>query len=444
MAQRLQPEKRTDVGDSRLRGIRARRRRLDASRSPAAGPNATSLDALAASARARRRRAIPRVPHRPPGGHGSRRPPDRPLPGRGARAHAARGDGGRPPVVAAGAAGHLDPLAGLDPRAAVRARRRRRRPAAHLRSLAADDAGRAALALAARTRQQRDFSLRAQVDGTDAVYRRRAVTDLVVVSLEAWDDVWRRNQHLVAGLLRADAALRVLFVEPPADPTHDLRSRRRPSLGHGVAEVPEVAPGRLWTVRPVKWLPRRFDRRCRRAARARGDAQRRIARHAASAALDQRPRRRAARRAHRLADPLRHHRRLALGRPVGRRARAGRGERGATARARRARSSCARPSWRAARARCTAGDAHPERRGCRRLPPADAAAGGPARRAGRPLRRHRAPRPHRCRPVRGDRARTGPAGTLVLVGPNLLAPDQARALAGRRALGCSARARATP
>ena len=50
------------------------------------------------------------------------------------------------------------------------------------------------------------------------------MTDLVVVSLEAWDDVWRRNQHLVAGLLRSDPALRVLFVEPPADPTHDLRS----------------------------------------------------------------------------------------------------------------------------------------------------------------------------------------------------------------------------
>lgn len=86
------------------------------------------------------------------------------------------------------------------------------------------------------------------------------MTDLLVMSLEAWDDVWRRNQHLVAGLLRADAALRVLFVEPPADPTHDLRSRRRPSLGHDVTEVPEVAPGRLWTLRPVKWLPRRFDR----------------------------------------------------------------------------------------------------------------------------------------------------------------------------------------
>ena len=44
------------------------------------------------------------------------------------------------------------------------------------------------------------------------------MTDLVVMSLERWDDVWRRNQHLVAGLLADDPALRVLFVEPPADP----------------------------------------------------------------------------------------------------------------------------------------------------------------------------------------------------------------------------------
>ena len=95
------------------------------------------------------------------------------------------------------------------------------------------------------------------------------MTDLVVMSLEAWDEVWRRNQHLVAGLLRTDPALRVLFVEPPADPTHDLRSRRRPSFARGVREVPDVATGRLFTVRPVKWMPRRLDPRAdERLARA--------------------------------------------------------------------------------------------------------------------------------------------------------------------------------
>ena len=74
------------------------------------------------------------------------------------------------PVVAARAAGHLDPLAGLDPRAGF-APDDVDEAARNLRSLAADDHGRTALALAARGRQQRDFSLRAQVDGTDAVYR---------------------------------------------------------------------------------------------------------------------------------------------------------------------------------------------------------------------------------------------------------------------------------
>ncbi|UIP59987.1 glycosyltransferase [Agromyces marinus] len=87
------------------------------------------------------------------------------------------------------------------------------------------------------------------------------MTDLVVLSLERWDQVWRRNQHLVAGLLRTDPGLRVLFVEPAADPVHDLASRRRPGTGQGVTEVGDPAPGRLWTYRPTKWLPRRFDAR---------------------------------------------------------------------------------------------------------------------------------------------------------------------------------------
>lgn len=74
------------------------------------------------------------------------------------------------PVVAAGAAGHLDLLSGLDSRAMfppgdVDA-------AAHnLRSLAGDEPGRNTLSLAARKRQQHEFSLRAQTTATEAVYR---------------------------------------------------------------------------------------------------------------------------------------------------------------------------------------------------------------------------------------------------------------------------------
>ena len=82
--------------------------------------------------------------------------------------------------------------------------------------------------------------------------------ELVVVSLERWDDVWRRNQYLVDGLLRADSSLRVLFVEPAADPLHDLMTRRAPTRGHGPRAVGDT--GRLWVFRPVKTLPRRIDR----------------------------------------------------------------------------------------------------------------------------------------------------------------------------------------
>ena len=81
------------------------------------------------------------------------------------------------------------------------------------------------------------------------------MTDLVVVSLERWDEVWRRNQHLVSGLLREDPALRVLFVEPPDDPLYALRRGVRPEFGRRLRAITD----RLHAIRPVKWLPRRID-----------------------------------------------------------------------------------------------------------------------------------------------------------------------------------------
>lgn len=96
------------------------------------------------------------------------------------------------------------------------------------------------------------------------------MTDLVVISLEAWDHVWRRNQHLVAGLLARDERSRVLFVEPARDPVHDLRRRMRTGLGAGLRlapHSPEGAAGRLWLYQPTKPLPRKVDPRadCRLA-----------------------------------------------------------------------------------------------------------------------------------------------------------------------------------
>lgn len=79
--------------------------------------------------------------------------------------------------------------------------------------------------------------------------------DLVVVSLEPWDEMWRRNQHLISGLLRRDPGLRVLFVEPPVDPLHELRSGRPMTRAKGLRPGPDPS-GRLILLEPVKWLPR--------------------------------------------------------------------------------------------------------------------------------------------------------------------------------------------
>lgn len=90
------------------------------------------------------------------------------------------------------------------------------------------------------------------------------MTDLVVMSLEGWDGVWRRNQHLVAGLLRTDPGLRVLFVEPPTDPLYRLLRGERPDRAAGLRPIDGLAgvgPGRLWAYQPTKWLPRRIDAR---------------------------------------------------------------------------------------------------------------------------------------------------------------------------------------
>lgn len=87
--------------------------------------------------------------------------------------------------------------------------------------------------------------------------------DLVIISLEAWDEVWRRNQHLLARLLRDDPLLRVLWIEPSVDPLHNVLSRNRPRLARGLREGPKlmgVSAGRLRLHEAIKVFPRRLDR----------------------------------------------------------------------------------------------------------------------------------------------------------------------------------------
>ncbi|MGA2470752.1 MAG: glycosyltransferase [Solirubrobacteraceae bacterium] len=79
--------------------------------------------------------------------------------------------------------------------------------------------------------------------------------ELVVCSLEAWDDVWRRNQFFADALLRRNPLLRILFVEPPADVLFDLVKGRRPAM----PRVRQLrTDGSLVALRPFKPLPRRL------------------------------------------------------------------------------------------------------------------------------------------------------------------------------------------
>jgi glycosyltransferase involved in cell wall biosynthesis len=186
------------------------------------------------------------------------------------------------PVVASAAGGHLETVARL-PDAPLFPPGDAERAAVALRSLVSD-ARRRALSSAGRELVLAEFTITPHVDRLlteyEAVLHRRrklaaspkrrtnvslrprgrrnddrdSLRGLVVCSLEAWDGVWRRNQFFVDILLRRNPQLRVLFVEPPADPLFDLWNRRSP-------ELPRVrslrADGRLRAFRPLKTLPRK-------------------------------------------------------------------------------------------------------------------------------------------------------------------------------------------
>ncbi|GAA2032869.1 hypothetical protein GCM10009819_16150 [Agromyces tropicus] len=169
MAQRLQPEKRTDVGvrGFAASGLAAQGWTLDVA---GIGPERASLEELAAElgiASSVRfsgyRTDLPELLAR----SGLLLAPC-PVEGLGLTLLEAMATA--LPPVAADAAGHVELLDGLDARARFAANDADA-AGARLRDLAADPAGRAALGDAARERQQRHFSLRAQADGTEAVYR---------------------------------------------------------------------------------------------------------------------------------------------------------------------------------------------------------------------------------------------------------------------------------
>ncbi len=81
--------------------------------------------------------------------------------------------------------------------------------------------------------------------------------ELVVASLEPWDDVWRRNQFLVRELTAADPSLRVLWVDPAFDALHAFRSGAKRTRPFGRL-VPLDGNPNVSLFQPTKFLPRRL------------------------------------------------------------------------------------------------------------------------------------------------------------------------------------------
>lgn len=96
-----------------------------------------------------------------------------------------------------------------------------------------------------------------------------SLPDLIFVSMEEWDTVWRRNQFVVAGLSRRYPAMKVLFVGLPRDLTNDIRHRRLSALGRpatwNVPDLPNITVTHPWKLLPnSSRLGRRFNERLAR------------------------------------------------------------------------------------------------------------------------------------------------------------------------------------
>lgn len=80
---------------------------------------------------------------------------------------------------------------------------------------------------------------------------------LGVLSLEPWDDVWRRNQHFAARLVENGLARSIVFVEPPAGGLALQARRRVPMSAIEVLTPPLVVPRRYGGHRVTGWWLRR-------------------------------------------------------------------------------------------------------------------------------------------------------------------------------------------
>jgi glycosyltransferase involved in cell wall biosynthesis len=77
--------------------------------------------------------------------------------------------------------------------------------------------------------------------------------DFIFVSLESWDEIWRRNQFLCAAWTKRHPQSKILFVAPPRVLPLALKKRDLGSLRPKL----EAAPGfpNIWVYRPLRLVP---------------------------------------------------------------------------------------------------------------------------------------------------------------------------------------------
>ena len=78
---------------------------------------------------------------------------------------------------------------------------------------------------------------------------------ILFVSLEPWDEIWRRNQFLCDGLLRRSETIHILFVQPSYDNSYAVRSRNFTKFQSSASLVSGGYDTRLQLFTPTKWFP---------------------------------------------------------------------------------------------------------------------------------------------------------------------------------------------
>lgn len=83
------------------------------------------------------------------------------------------------------------------------------------------------------------------------------MTRVALISLETWDEVWRRNQHLASRLVSSGRITELLFITPPVGGLQLTSRRWSPMPGITVLTPPLVVPRRFGGHRVVhRWLRR--------------------------------------------------------------------------------------------------------------------------------------------------------------------------------------------